>query len=119
MSLLADLNPWTVADKVIGLAGSVLDKIPDGNERVQAEKMLRMAVVAGASKWGPIGVSSTMTVAALCFYVMAVGFGFAELDVIVVGVLATIVSGFFGLKLKEGADFAKKLHEVDKKQRQS
>lgn len=112
------INPLSVADKIVGLAGGVLSKIPDGNVRAEAERDLRIAIQAGAREWGPVGVASVLSVVALCGYALSIGYGFSTLDPIVLSVLFALVGGFFGLKFKEAGELAKKFAEIEKKRRE-
>jgi hypothetical protein len=101
-----------IADKILGFLGSALNKIPDGNIRAEVERDIRVAVAAGAREWGPLGVGSVLSVAALITYMLAVGFQHAKVDPVVIAVLLGLVGAFYRISFKGVMETAKKLDDV-------
>lgn len=91
-----------IVEQIVKGIGSILGRfIGDATKREQALAEIRLVVVAGASVWGPLGVSAVISVVALDAYLIAVALLGRPLIYEVILLMAAIPFSAFGVSFRD------------------
>lgn len=101
-----------IVEKIMGAIRLVLPRfVGDKDKRNELEAELRTAVVVAASVWGPLGVSTVLSVAGMVAYFLVVAWLDRPLIYEIALILMLIPSAAFGIDLRQWLKLRKEWRE--------